>query len=233
MWSKVAVGLSATALAVSLLGITPASAVNTVKRALFAKNSGAVDGVSASRTPRAGQLLPLSADGRFPASVLPPAAAGPRGPRGPAGPAASTSAVGFASRDPANSSVGAVPVSAGATDLIGLDVPGGSGGYNSSSGVVSATGPSRLVANAQMVILSAGPGAIDVACQISLIGPTEQRLIGNYVNTHLLQGAYQPISVSAGADVEIGTYNVRAQCRSAAANVTFHRGNLIVTLAPR
>lgn len=162
---------------------------------------------------------------------------GPRGPEGPPGPAGSAGVasgrLGFAARDPASLGAGAVPVSAGATDLIGLDVASGTGGYVSSSGVVSATGPSRLAANAQVVILANAPGATDVACRISLIGSTEQRVIGNYVNTHLLSGTYQPVSVSAGANIESGTYDVRVQCLTAAASVTFHRGNLMAMVAPR
>jgi len=91
-WAKLAVALSALSLCVSLVGVTPVEAVKTVKRALFASNSGAVDGISASRTPKAGQLLALDAEGRFPGSVLsggsgsrgPRGAEGPQGPRGPA-----------------------------------------------------------------------------------------------------------------------------------------------------
>lgn len=83
--------LSVTALVIALTGVTPAGAVNAVKRALFAKNAGAVDGISASRTPKAGQLLPLDAQGRVPAGVLPTGGArgerGPQGPQGSAGPA--------------------------------------------------------------------------------------------------------------------------------------------------
>lgn len=77
--------LSAAAFFVSLVGVTPADAVNTVRRALFAKNAGAVDGISASRTPRPGMLLPLDASGKLPTRALPQGARGERGPRGPEG----------------------------------------------------------------------------------------------------------------------------------------------------
>ena len=83
--AQTAVVLSALALVVALSGVTPANAVNAVKRALSAKNADAVDGISASRTPKAGRLLPLGSDGRFPGSVLPSGTRGPRGPQGPAG----------------------------------------------------------------------------------------------------------------------------------------------------
>ena len=63
----------------------------------FAKRSGdadRVDGLSASRTPRAGQLLALNASKRFPASVVPAGAAGAAGATGPAGPAGPSGPVG-------------------------------------------------------------------------------------------------------------------------------------------
>jgi hypothetical protein len=87
--------LSATALAVAVLGATPLghAAESTVlkkvvpfaKKAGFAtraglanraKNASAVNGIKASATPTAGQLLPLGSNGRFPSSVIP---SGPEG----------------------------------------------------------------------------------------------------------------------------------------------------------
>ncbi len=55
-------------------------------------NADRVDGLHASRTPKAGQLLALNANGKFPASVLPlvrgpKGATGPRGAQGVQGPA--------------------------------------------------------------------------------------------------------------------------------------------------
>ncbi|MBS1870108.1 MAG: hypothetical protein JSS99_10615 [Actinobacteria bacterium] len=77
--------IACVALLVALTGVTPADAVRAARNALFARNAGAVDGISASRTPHARRLLPLGADGRFPASVVPPGPRGPRGVQGPAG----------------------------------------------------------------------------------------------------------------------------------------------------
>ena len=82
--------LSVAGLAVAVLGSTPlgeAAAERVVQVALYAKNADRVDGIEASRTPRPRRLLALDARGRFPASVVPPAAAGPVGPAGAAGPA--------------------------------------------------------------------------------------------------------------------------------------------------
>ncbi|HET6171122.1 MAG TPA: hypothetical protein VFD90_00870 [Gaiellales bacterium] len=56
-----------------------------VKRALYARNAGSVDGLSASRVPRKGNLIALPKTGKLPASILPASIGGPRGPAGPAG----------------------------------------------------------------------------------------------------------------------------------------------------
>src|SRR5262245_39539473 len=56
-----------------------------VKRALYARNAGSVDGISASRTPKKGYLVALPKSGKLPASILPASIGGPRGPQGPPG----------------------------------------------------------------------------------------------------------------------------------------------------
>ena len=74
---KLPIVLSATALVVAVLGATPLgeAAYNAVS---FARNSGAVNGIKASRTPKPGRLLALGANGKFPESVI---GTGPQGPR--------------------------------------------------------------------------------------------------------------------------------------------------------
>ena len=82
------VALSIAALIVAVFGSTPfgeAAAKRVVKRALYALNADKVDGIDASRTPRAGKLLALDGSGRFPASVVAGGATGPQGPVGPEG----------------------------------------------------------------------------------------------------------------------------------------------------
>lgn len=81
---KLPLVLSAIALVVALLGSTPLgeAARNAVPLALFANNADKVDGIHASRVPRPGYLVPLAANGRFPAAV---GTVGPPGERGPAG----------------------------------------------------------------------------------------------------------------------------------------------------
>jgi hypothetical protein len=64
--------LSITALVVALAGITPLGeaardATNVVR---FARNADKVDGIHASRAPKAGRLLALNSSRKFPASVL-------------------------------------------------------------------------------------------------------------------------------------------------------------------
>jgi Collagen triple helix repeat (20 copies) len=85
--------LSTTALVVAVFGSTPVghavgSAVpfaTHAKTADRASNAGAVNGIKASKTPRAGWLVPLGKDGKFPASVGASGLAGPLGPKGERG----------------------------------------------------------------------------------------------------------------------------------------------------
>ena len=61
---------------------TRANRAGKAKKADFAQNSGAVNGIQASRTPMPNMLLPLDANGKLPSSI---GAVGPAGPAGPAG----------------------------------------------------------------------------------------------------------------------------------------------------
>ena len=76
------------ALVVAAVAATPlqGAGARIVRIALYAKNAGKVDGISASRAPRPGRLIALDENGKLPASVLPALPAGPQGPPGPAGP---------------------------------------------------------------------------------------------------------------------------------------------------
>ena len=64
--------LSMTALVVALAGITPLgqAARNAADVVRFARNADKVDGIHASRSPKAGRLLALNSAKKFPASVL-------------------------------------------------------------------------------------------------------------------------------------------------------------------
>lgn len=67
--------------------VAPAAdaATKKVPAARKADNAARVGGLKASRTPKAGQLVPLGKDKKFPASVLPAGVAGAPGAQGPAG----------------------------------------------------------------------------------------------------------------------------------------------------
>ena len=105
MRKRLPLALATTALLVVLLGSTSlgeaarelASAVppfakkaGYAKSAGFAKNAGAVGGIKASRQPKPGLLVPLGADGKFPAAVGQVGPQGPKGDAGEAGPAGPT-----------------------------------------------------------------------------------------------------------------------------------------------
>ncbi len=83
--------LAATPLADAAPGKKAAvKAAAPVGHARYADNAGRVNGYGVSFVPRANTLIPLGADGRLPASVLPrgfSGLTGPTGARGPAGPA--------------------------------------------------------------------------------------------------------------------------------------------------
>jgi hypothetical protein len=88
---RLPVVLSAAALLIAVLGATPngvaALTGGAVRVALFARNAAKVGGIGASKKPKAGQLLALGKNGKFPASVLPGGVRGPAGPEGAQGPA--------------------------------------------------------------------------------------------------------------------------------------------------
>ena len=94
-----------------------------VQRALFARNAGAVDGISASRVPHKGNLIVLPPSGRLPASILP---ARIRGPRGPAGPAGANGADGSGATAVVANAGAAVNVGAAQTGVVTLQLKAGS-----------------------------------------------------------------------------------------------------------
>ena len=110
---RLPVVLSAAALLIAVLSATPngvaALTGATVRVALFAKNAGKVGGIGASKKPKAGKLLALGKNGKFPASVLPGGVRGPAGPegaQGPAGPAGPQGQQGLVGQKGAKGSTG-------------------------------------------------------------------------------------------------------------------------------
>jgi hypothetical protein len=63
--------LSVTALVIAVAGVTPLGEAASDAIPRFARNADKVDGIHASRTPKAGRLLALNSSKKFPASVLP------------------------------------------------------------------------------------------------------------------------------------------------------------------
>jgi hypothetical protein len=95
--------LSATALMVALFGSTPVGHAVASKVPFFAKTAGyanragtatTLKGIKVSKQPRPGMLLPLGADGKFPATVGLAGPAGPRGEKGETGRAGTTGPAG-------------------------------------------------------------------------------------------------------------------------------------------
>lgn len=125
MRQRIPIAVSVTALVVAVLGTTAlGEAASNAVRATFATNADKVDGIHASRTPKAGRLLPLGKNKKFPASVL-PLRAGPRGPAGAQGPAGAAGATG----------------PAGAVGPAGAPGPAGPAGSAGPAGPVGPQGP--------------------------------------------------------------------------------------------
>jgi hypothetical protein len=82
MSKRVPIVLSCVALLVAVAGATGLGQAARDAIPLLAKNAQAVNGIKASKTPKAGQLLPLGTNKKFPVSVVP---AGPKGPQGAQG----------------------------------------------------------------------------------------------------------------------------------------------------
>jgi hypothetical protein len=131
---RLPIALAVTALVVAVLGSTGVghavgSAVTPfaqhAKRADYATNAAAVNGIKASKTPRAGALLPLGNDGKFPASV---GLGGPAGSPGPKGDKGEQGA----------------PGPAGPRGATGLRGPGGPAGPAGPAGPGGPRGPSGI-----------------------------------------------------------------------------------------
>ena len=106
-------------LVLAALAASPAGGAARRSIAAFALNAGAVNGIKASRAPKAGRLVPLGRNAKLPASVVPTirGARGAQGPTGPAGPQGPAGAQG-----PQGSTGPAGPAGPGAARLA-YDVP--------------------------------------------------------------------------------------------------------------
>ena len=147
MRKHIPLALSIAALVVGVLGWTGlGQAAGNALRVAFATNAGAVDGISASRSRKAGKLLPLGKNGKFPLGAIPtgtvvvpegpPGKKGDTGPQGPQGPAGPPGPKGDKGDPGINGTVGppgsdgpmGLPGQQGAPGMSGYEVVVGSGG---------------------------------------------------------------------------------------------------------
>jgi hypothetical protein len=143
--------------------------------------------------------------------------------------------VGYSSRE-LGATPESVPQNATNAGVLNLDIPAGTSGYTTSSGVVGAVAPSRLVANAQ-VVLRANVNTM-LQCRLSRFhaGVLDQVPFAAGTNATGHAGDDVALPLAGGLDVEPGSYNIRVQCftsPSAAGSASFVRGSLTVSIAPR
>jgi hypothetical protein len=111
----------------AVLAVTPVA--NSAK-GLFATNADRVDGIHASRTAKAGMLVPLGVNAKFPGSVV-PTVTGPRGATGAAGPQGSKGETGLTGAQGSKGDTGAP----------GPQGPKGETGATGAQGAQGAQGP--------------------------------------------------------------------------------------------
>ena len=106
-----------------MLAVTPVgeAADGWVKRAIYARNAGSVDGFSASKSPKKGKLVVLPKSGKLPASILPASAGGSSGAPGSPGAAGDGSSAVFVGTGAAAVNVGATQ-----TGVVTLSLKAGS-----------------------------------------------------------------------------------------------------------
>ena len=148
--------------------------------------------------------------------------------------------VGYASRElqgtPCPPFCPAEALGTGATNagVLNLDIAPPTNGYTTSSGVVGAVAPSRLIANAQVVLHGDASG--EGHCRLALfpVGTGVQTPFAAGTNATIASGTNVALPLAGGVDVDPGSYNVRVQCYADAVNtVSFDRGSLTVSIAPR
>ena len=186
--------LSTTALVIAIFGSTPigSAGVNLLDKvpayatkAGFANNAGAVDGIKASETPKAGQLVPLGSDGKFPDSVGVAGPAGPAGPAGAVGPAGPVGPAGAVGKTGATGATGA-PGATGATGV---------------TGHTGATGPAGPAGAAGLTTITVRNGTASKGNSVAFCNSGERATGGGYDAAAVPANAFflsEPIHNSAG-----------------------------------
>jgi hypothetical protein len=183
--------LSATALAIAMFGSTPVGhAVGSrvspfaahAKKADYAANAGALSGIKASRLPKAGQLVPLGQNGKFPASVGLGGSAGTQGPKGDKGEPGAPGPAGPKGANGAKGATGPVgpPGVAGDRGPAGPPGPSGIGGWQYLS--------------KELIVGSDRPGTWQVYC------PNGKRALGGGVSPLYPAAALEHVLESAPTD---------------------------------
>jgi len=185
--------LAATALAVAVFGSTPVghavgSAVSPLakhaKKADYATNAIAVNGVKASKRPLPGQLVPLGRDGKFPAAVGIAGTAGQQGPKGDKGDQGGPGPVG----------------PRGATGLKGATGPAGLAGPVGARGPAGPPGPSGISGWQYLTAAMAIPRDQSRTWQVNC--PSGKKALGGGVSTTAGNTKVSQISESAPAGAE-------------------------------
>jgi hypothetical protein len=179
-WSALLLALVAVFIALG----GPGYATTATRKAI---NADKVDGLHASRSPRAGRLLALDAKAKLPASVLPAAQTGPAGPAGPAGPKGDTGAAGAQGEPGLKGDMGA-PGPKGDTGAQGAK---GDAGATGSTGPQGPIGPSDAysVQASSVMVASADYAAPTVIASLNLpagsYAITATALVNNAGNTDI------------------------------------------------
>jgi hypothetical protein len=175
-------------------------------------------------------------------------ARGPQGAPGPAGAAGAPGAPGARGQDGSSAPAGAaayasrnvsspeaIPNFFSNSGVLNLDVPAGTSGYVTSSGVISASGPSRLIATADVTVNNITGSTQEIFCRLARFhaGQGDQLPFGIESKSFVAAGADASVPLTAGIDVDPGSYNLRVQCAAGSSEFTFIEGNLTVALAPR
>jgi hypothetical protein len=212
MKKSIAVAVSLAALTSVMLVASQAgeAAVGAVRVALFAKNSGKINGLAASKAPKPGRLLPLGKNGKFPASVVPTfvGPAGPKGDTGPQGPKGDPGPQG-SKGDPGGpgpkGDLGAQgpqgdPGLQGVKGDTGLQGVKGDKGEPGGQGLQGPTGPSgfQVVVGTPFSLAPGQTGSGDVSC------PPAKVVLGGGFSA----GAYVTVATSRPAAFNIGWHLV-------------------------
>jgi hypothetical protein len=205
------------ALLALVLSVSPlaGAATSAVRRAFSADNATRVDGLKASKRPKANQLLALDRHAKFPLSVLPAAAKGAKGDKGDKGDPGASGLAGAAVA--ARARGGSVTVPAGATVSVPLSDyiwTQGAAETDLFVGSITVTQPTGCSMSGLSVAVSAGGSTI---AAIGYLTPPTNPILGWLLDP----GAPTPRALtvtatnncnvnSAGSVVAISTNVVRA-----------------------